>query len=121
MLIAQEQQAVHDLVGGDDDAHFPAELVIRGAGLLLQYVYYFFESVVHNFPVNNVETSEPLNVQPSESLERCDQALTSSTSFSPFTFSNKVMTPWISASGRGGQPATYTSTGTTSSTPCTTA
>ena len=43
-----------------------------------------------------------------------------SLSFSPlFTFSCRVTMPWINASGRGGQPATYTSTGTTSSTPCT--
>ena len=44
---------------------------------------------------------------------------TRSRNFSPLTFSYRVTTPWISASGRGGQPATYTSTGTISSTPCT--
>ena len=38
--------------------------------------------------------------------------------FAPI-FSCSFMMPWISASGRGGQPGTYTSTGTISSTPWT--
>ena len=40
-----------------------------------------------------------------------------SLNFSPRTLACSVRMPWISASGRGGQPATYTSTGTISSTP----
>jgi hypothetical protein len=39
--------------------------------------------------------------------------------YPPFAiFSRSRSTPSVSASGRGGQPGTYTSTGTTVSTPC---
>lgn len=37
--------------------------------------------------------------------------------FSPIIFSCRSRMPWVSASGRGGHPGTYTSTGSTLSTP----
>ena len=99
--------------GIDEQMHFPQRFLAGGAGLLLQHLHQFLQPVIHQTRSASRPPSSP--ALPADRI----YAFTRSANFSPLTFSNSVTTPWISASGRGGQPATYTSTGTTSSTPCT--
>src|SRR5687767_1419322 len=116
IFITEENKRINNVVCFDKDMHFTAELFKCGSEIFLQNLHNRFEFFIHNHYCSHRRLRQRKLI-----AEEATRAYFTARSlnFSPFTFSYSVTTPWINASGRGGQPATYTSTGTISSTPCT--
>src|SRR5450759_1167526 len=123
ILVTQHQQSRIYLQWGDNQGHLTPKFLHLGSKSCRNTLYSSLQGFVHNQflpPTGSRCQDFPWRTAAARlfSIE-WDYAQVLRRSF--LTFSCRVMMPWIKASGRGGQPATYTSTGTISSTPCKTA
>src|SRR3989304_6749101 len=119
-VVVEDLAGHHDRIPIDDDRRLtPKDLHAEDvrAKFAFQRCDCSFNRL-HPLNPSGVNSPEPRSDLPTRGLA-WSHAHDQCVSFSPRTLACKVRMPWISPSGRGGQPATYTSTGTISSTPCT--